>query len=85
MYQRVMYGEITHEANRQLTDMNGREIALMIPIVVLMFWIGLYPSTFLRKMDESSALLLAQSKMAQTLTIDTAQHAKLPHAAGGAR
>jgi NADH-quinone oxidoreductase subunit M len=80
MYQRVMYGEITHEANRQLTDMNGREIALMIPIVVLMFWIGIYPNTFLRKMDESSSLLLEQSKMVQSLTIETTQHAKLPHA-----
>jgi hypothetical protein len=50
-----------------------------------MFWIGLYPSTFLRKMDGSSALLLEQSKLAQTLTIDTAQHVKLPHGTGGAQ
>lgn len=67
MYQRVMYGEVTHEANRQLRDMNGREIALMIPIVVLMFWIGIYPNTFLRKMDKSSAHLIEQMNTQRVL------------------
>ncbi len=67
MYQRVIYGEVTHEANRQLKDMNGREIALMIPIVVLMFWIGIYPNTFLRKMDKSSAHLLEQMQTQRVL------------------
>jgi NADH-quinone oxidoreductase subunit M len=62
MYQRVMYGEVTHDANRQLSDMNGREIALMIPIVLLMFWIGIYPNTLLRKMDQSSASLIEQMR-----------------------
>jgi NADH-quinone oxidoreductase subunit M len=62
MYQRVMYGEVTHDANRQLSDMNGREIALMIPIVLLMFWIGIYPNTLLRKMDQSSAYLIEQMR-----------------------
>jgi NADH-quinone oxidoreductase subunit M len=62
MYQRVMYGDVTHDANRQLSDMNGREIALMIPIVLLMFWIGIYPNTLLRKMDQSSASLIEQMR-----------------------
>jgi NADH-quinone oxidoreductase subunit M len=60
MYQRVMYGAITHAENRQLTDLTGREIALMVPILILMFWIGLHPGTFLRKMDASTAHLLEQ-------------------------
>jgi NADH-quinone oxidoreductase subunit M len=42
--------------------MNGREIALMIPIVLLMFWIGIYPNTLLRKMDQSSAYLIEQMR-----------------------
>ena len=67
MYQRVMYGEITNDANRHLKDMNGREIALMIPIVVLMFWIGIYPNTFLRKMDQSSAHLIEQMRTQRML------------------
>ena len=46
MYQRVMYGEVTHEANRSLRDLSAREITLLAPLVLLMFWIGIYPSTF---------------------------------------
>jgi NADH-quinone oxidoreductase subunit M len=67
MYQRVVFGEMTHAENRHLTDLSGREIALMVPIVVLMFWIGIYPSTFLRKMDASSAHLLEQMRVKQVL------------------
>jgi len=67
MYQRVMYGDVTHDVNRHLNDMNGREIALMIPIVLLMFWIGIYPNTFLRKMDQSSAHLIEQMRTPRIL------------------
>ena len=67
LYQRMMFGEITHEANRRLTDLCGREIALLVPIVLLMFWIGIYPGTFLRKMDTASAHLLEQMRIKQVL------------------
>ncbi len=55
MFQRVMFGTITNEKNRRLPDMNARELAYMIPLLVLIFWIGVYPQTFLRKMDASVA------------------------------
>ena len=48
MYQRVIFGNITNEANRGLRDMSGREIALMVPVLVFIVWIGVYPDTFLR-------------------------------------
>ena len=60
MYQRVMYGEVSHEANRSLRDLSAREITLLAPLVLLMFWIGIYPSTFLRPTDAASAHLLEQ-------------------------
>src|SRR5512145_198571 len=40
MYQRVMYGKVTNEENLRLHDMNGREIAYMVPILLLILWIG---------------------------------------------
>ena len=43
MYQRVMYGEITHEENRHLSDLSEREIALLVPVVLMIVWIGVYP------------------------------------------
>ena len=67
MYQRVMYGEITHEENRHLSDLSGREIALLVPVVLMMVWIGVYPRTFLRPMDASTAHLLEQIHVKKTM------------------
>jgi NADH-quinone oxidoreductase subunit M len=75
MYQRVMFGETTHEANRRLTDLSGREIALMLPILVLMFWIGIYPNTFLRPTDASSAYLLEHMRVKPVLAECGMRHA----------
>ncbi len=58
MYQRVMHGPIIHEHVRSFKDLNLREILYLAPIVVLMFWIGIYPNFFLRKMDASVNFLL---------------------------
>ena len=67
MYQRVMYGEITHEENRHLSDLSGREIALLVPVVLLIVWIGIYPRPFLRPMEASTAHLLEQIQVQKTM------------------
>jgi NADH-quinone oxidoreductase subunit M len=48
MFQRVMFGKLTNPANQSLHDLSKREIAVLVPIVVFIVWIGVYPSTFLR-------------------------------------
>ena len=53
MYQRVVFGTVGNEKNRHLPDMNAREVAYMLPLLLFVFWIGLYPHTFLRKMEAS--------------------------------
>ncbi len=58
MLQRVMFGKINHEENRSLTDVNWRELAYLLPIVVMVVWIGVYPMTFLEKMEPSLHCLL---------------------------
>jgi NADH-quinone oxidoreductase subunit M len=68
LYQRMMFGEITQAENRRLPDLSGREVALLVPIIVLMFWIGIYPNTFLRRMDAATAQLLEQMRSKPTLT-----------------
>jgi len=49
MLQRVVFGTKTSEANAKLSDLNAREIGLLVPLLVLMFFMGIYPSTFLSR------------------------------------
>ena len=60
MYQRVMFGTIGNEKNRHLPDMNAREVAYMLPLLLFVFWIGLYPQTFLRKMEASVSAVVTR-------------------------
>jgi NADH-quinone oxidoreductase subunit M len=62
MYQRVMFGPITNEKNRGLPDISKREFWTLAPVIFFIFWIGVYPNTFLRKLDVSVADLLARAQ-----------------------
>ena len=43
LYQRVMFGPVTNVANEHLPDLNLREYATLVPLVILAFGIGIYP------------------------------------------
>jgi NADH-quinone oxidoreductase subunit M len=60
MYQRVAFGEVRHEANRHLRDLTPREWALLAPVIVLIVWIGVYPTTFTAKTEATVQALIAQ-------------------------
>jgi len=62
MYQRVMWGEIRNERNANLLDLVGREHAMLIPLLIMMFWMGIYSSYFLRPMDASVMKLMNQTQ-----------------------
>jgi NADH-quinone oxidoreductase subunit M len=53
MFQRVNYGDVTNEKNRQLPDLSTREWALMIPTVAMAIFMGVFPSIFLKTMEPS--------------------------------
>jgi NADH-quinone oxidoreductase subunit M len=55
LYQRVMFGKLENPENMELKDLNLREAMTLIPIVIVCFWIGLYPKPFLRFMDAAVA------------------------------
>jgi NADH-quinone oxidoreductase subunit M len=47
LYQRVFWGTVTNDKNKHLRDLSGREMATLLPLVALCFWIGVYPKPFL--------------------------------------
>jgi NADH-quinone oxidoreductase subunit M len=64
MYQRVFFGKVA-EANRSLRDLNLREYALLLPMVALMIWMGMYSASFLRKLDSSTARIVSDIEAAR--------------------
>lgn len=60
MFQRIFFGQVTHEENRLLFDLSKREIAILVPIIILVFWIGIYPKPFFNRMEASVVHLISQ-------------------------
>jgi NADH-quinone oxidoreductase subunit M len=73
MYQRVIFGEITHEENRTLTDMSPREWALMAPVLLFIVWIGVYPIAFTGTMEATVDALIAQVQSKASVAMATSQ------------
>ena len=53
LFQRVFFGTLDNPENEKLTDCNAREVLYLMPLIILMFWIGLYPRPFLGRMEAS--------------------------------
>ncbi len=51
MFQRVMFGKITNPKNEKLQDLSAREITILVPMVIMIFLMGIYPKLFFSKMD----------------------------------
>ncbi|OQX85301.1 Fe-S-binding domain-containing protein, partial [candidate division KSB1 bacterium 4484_87] len=60
MVQRVFFGPLENEKNKNLKDLSFREMMVLLPFVIFVFWIGLYPKAFLSKMDKSVATYIEQ-------------------------
>jgi NADH-quinone oxidoreductase subunit M len=67
MVQRVFFGDVTNEANKGLLDLSPRELLISIPLIVMIFWIGVYPHTFTSKIETSVSRLvqLTNEKLSQ--------------------
>ncbi len=62
MFQKIFLGPVKHEVNKTLRDLSLREIITLVPLIVLMFWIGLYPKPFFALMEPAVQHLLAGLK-----------------------
>jgi len=58
MFRRVMHGPLDKPANQELEDLTKREIAVLVPIAILIFLIGVFPNLFFDKVGTSVAALV---------------------------
>lgn len=60
MFQRVIFQELKNPKNMKLPDMNLREMITIAPLIILVFWIGLYPKPFMKTFDSSVTHLITK-------------------------
>jgi NADH-quinone oxidoreductase subunit M len=59
-YQRMICNDLSNPENKKLSDLDMREIIIMVPMLLFIVWIGIYPKPFLSKMNSSVDHLVAQ-------------------------
>ncbi len=60
LFKRSFFGPVTNEKNRGLKDLDRRELTALIPLVMIVVWLGVYPKPVLGPIDNSVKLLLTQ-------------------------
>jgi len=73
VYQRIMFGKVTNPANENIKDLSAREIVIMAPLLLFVFWIGIYPNTFFDKMNPALEQLLEQMNNQQVAIVEVVQ------------
>ncbi len=69
LYKRVVFGELTHSDVKAMPDMNIREIAIFAPLVALVFWMGVYPSSFINPMAPALEKVITRYNSANADTL----------------
>lgn len=78
MFQRVMFGPLDNEENKKLTDLNAREIGLLVPLMIFMFWIGVHPVDFTKYSENQVTELIISSKEKSVAVLEAARNEELP-------
>ncbi len=74
MFKKVLFGVVRGPEVEALKDMNGREVALFVPLIILVFWIGFYPKPFLEMFHASVEQLLIQANTIKAGAAHMAMH-----------
>jgi NADH-quinone oxidoreductase subunit M len=79
---RVFFGKITRESNKHLADLNGREITVLAPLVIMVFVMGIMPKPFFDKMEPAVKEFVTRSSVAKVAPVAQAKQPEAPDKAG---
>jgi NADH-quinone oxidoreductase subunit M len=65
--QRILFNPLDKKDNEHIPDLNGREIAIMVPLVAAIIWLGVYPAPVLRRMEAASKTFVTRVEMGSSL------------------
>jgi NADH-quinone oxidoreductase subunit M len=64
LYRRIVFEKITREDVRAMLDLHWREVAIFVPMIAVVFWMGIYPNSFLKPMQPAIAGVLQRVQVA---------------------
>jgi NADH-quinone oxidoreductase subunit M len=71
LYRRIAFGSAAGDDTRAMPDLSAREIAIMLPIVFAVLWMGIYPKTFQDPMKAAVAMVVSRLEGKQLATLPT--------------
>jgi NADH-quinone oxidoreductase subunit M len=70
MFQRVYYGEVTHEENARLPDLRRHEWPAVVPLVAIAIFMGVFPTVFLKPMEPAVTRIVERMQSSQPLRVN---------------
>ncbi|HTO83369.1 MAG TPA: NADH-quinone oxidoreductase subunit M, partial [Methylomirabilota bacterium] len=77
LYRRVIFGELTKDSLKNILDLDRREVAVFAPLVALVFWMGIYPSSFFGVMQPAVDKLIHQYQASQAAALEDGAAAQI--------
>jgi NADH-quinone oxidoreductase subunit M len=65
LYRRIIFGDLVHDDVKVMPDLSMREVALLLPIGLVVMWMGIYPESFLAPMRADATKLVARVERAR--------------------
>jgi len=76
MFRRVIFGPLNKPENEKLQDLNGRELIILAPILILIVLMGVYPQPFLTRMEPAVEMSLRRILIAPATPVALNQNGR---------
>jgi len=75
LYQRVFYGDTPEAVRAHVGDMAPREWAAIVPLIVMMVWMGIYSTSFLPPISRTTSDILERTRVGVVFRVQNTQPA----------